>query len=487
MPITLSRRSFLAGALLTPVALAGCGGSGSGAGGASGAAPFRSAVLQWSQTLLDAISATRLGPPMTARAIGIVHTAIFDAWSCYDQVAIGTRLGGELRRPTAEHTLPNKQQALSFAAYRALIDLYPSEKARFDARMQVLGYDPTDASTDITTPQGIGNRVAQVLLDFRHNDGANQLHGYADTTAYFPVNTPDRVVDPSKWQQLRFDNGLSPAYIAPHWGNVIPFGMTSPSALRPTAPPVYGSPTYRAQVQEVVDLTANLNDERKVIAEYWADGPNSVLPPGHWQLFGQFISQQRGYSLDDDVKLFFMLGNAVMDAGIACWECKRVYNTSRPFTAIRALYAGKQIPSFAGPNKGIQMVDGSQWFPYQSRNFITPPFPEYSSGHSTFSAAGAEILKRFTGSDSFGYSVTLPAGWSKFEQNVPAQPVTLSWATFTEAADQAGISRRYGGIHFVAGDLEARKCGRLVGEAVWNMAMSYIHATAPDRFAKRST
>ncbi len=474
MPKEISRRTFVAGAIIAPAALAGCGSS-------SGGSRTRSVSYFWTQVLLDSISATKLGPPMTARAIAIVQTAIYDAWSCYDPIALNSRLGGQLRRPAVERTLSNKNKAVSYAACRALVDLYPSQSAAVMAKMQQLGYDPNDNSTDVTTATGIGNRVAQVLLDFRHNDGSNQLNGYADTTGYVPINTPDLVVDPSKWQQLRFANGASPAYIAPHWGNVIPFALSSPSVIRPPAPPVYGTPTYLAQVQDVVDLTANLNDERKVIAEYWADGPKTVLPPGHWQIFGQFVSDRDNYSLDQDVKMFLMLGNAVMDSGIACWECKRVFNTSRPFTAIRALYAGQQIPSFAGPGLGIQMADGSQWYPYQSRNFITPPFPEYSSGHSTFSAAGAEILKRFTGSDSFGNSVTVGAGSSAFDPNVPAQPITLSWSTFTEAADQAGISRRYGGIHFEPADLEARRCGRIVGEQVWEKAMSLINATAPDR------
>jgi hypothetical protein len=474
----LNRREFLglAGATGTGLILAGCGGSG-GSGGPVG----RSVSYQWNQTLLDAISATRLGPPMTARAIGIVHTAIYDAWAGYEPVAIGTRLGGQLRRPVGEHTVANKQKALSYAAYRVLLDLYPSEKARFDAKMAELGYDPADTSTDTTTPQGVGNRAAQALLEFRHNDGSNQLNNYVDTTGYVPANTPDTVVDPTQWQPLRFANGQAPGYIGPHWGNVIPFALTAPSAVRPTSPPAFGSPTYLAQAQDVVDLTADLNETRKVIAEYWADGPRTVLPPGHWQIFGQFVSDRDRHTLDDDVKMFFMLGNAVMDAGIACWDCKRYFNSSRPVTAIRAIYAGRQIPGYAGPGQGIQMMDGAQWSPYQSPNFVTPPFPEYTSGHSTFSAAAAEVLKRFTGSDQFGHSVTLAPGSLTFEQNLPAQPVTLSWPTFSDAADQAGISRRYGGIHFEPGDIEARRCGRLVGEQVWSKAMSYINATAPSR------
>ncbi|MBS1705983.1 MAG: vanadium-dependent haloperoxidase [Armatimonadetes bacterium] len=478
---TGAKGTLALGMLPFMASLAGCGGSGvTGSGGSSGT---RSLSYQWTGTLLETISAVRPGPPMTARAIGMVATAIFDAWANYDSIAVGTRLGSRLRRPTVEHTLENKNKAISFAAYRVLVDLYPARTTQLTQTMTDLGYNPSDTSTDTSTPEGIGNTVAAALLQFRHQDGSNQLNNYADTTGYVPVNTVDTVNDPSQWQPLRFANGASPGYIAPHWGNVVPFALSSPSVIRPTAPPAFGSPTYLDQAQEVIDVLSRLNDRTKVIAEYWADGPGSVLPPGHWQLFGRFVSERDDHTLDDDVKMFFLLGNAVFDAGIACWDCKRAYNSSRPITAIRNLFAGQQVASFAGPNLGVQMVDGSQWMPYQSVNFVTPPFPEFTSGHSTFSSAGAEILKRFTGSDSFGFTIDIASGWSGFETGVPAEPVNLSYSTFSAAADDAGISRVYGGIHFRAANIEGQRCGRLVGEMVWNVGMSYINGTAGDRVA----
>ena len=115
--------------------------------------------------------------------------------------------------------------------------------------------------------------------------------------------------------------------------------------------------------------------------------------------------------------------------------------------------------------------------PYQAANVVTPPFPEYVSGHSTFSAAGNVILVGFTGSDNFGGSITLPPGWSKFESNLPANPVTLSWPTYTAMADQAGMSRRYGGIHFKSGDMQGRSLGNMVGQNVWSKAQSYFRGT----------
>ena len=174
------------------------------------------------------------------------------------------------------------------------------------------------------------------------------------------------------------------------------------------------------------------------------------------------------------MKLFVALTNAVSDAGCCAWDNKRAFNSVRPITAIRTLFRGQMVRAWAGPYQGTKLIDGAAWFPYQTTSFPTPPFPEYSSGHSNFSAAGAEILRRFTHSDRFGGSVTLPAGSSRVEPGaVPATDLTLSWRTFSEAADQAGISRRYGGIHFEQGDLDARTTGRIAARLAWQKAQHY--------------
>jgi hypothetical protein len=140
------------------------------------------------------------------------------------------------------------------------------------------------------------------------------------------------------------------------------------------------------------------------------------------------------------------------------------------------LFRGRPVRAWAGPYQGTKLIDGAAWIPYQPTTFPTPPFPEYSSGHSNFSAAGAEILRLFTHNDRFGASVTLPAGSSRVEPAaVPTSDLTLSWATFSEAANQAGVSRRYGGIHFEQGDLDARATGRIAGRVAWEKARDYWH------------
>lgn len=155
-------------------------------------------VVRWNNAALQGDRDSAFGPPMIARALAIVHTCMYDAWAAYDANAVGTRLGGTLRRPRNERTLANKQKAISFGAYRALVDLFPFDTALFNAQMTSLGYDPNDNTTDRTVPSGIGNVACAAVLTFRHQDGSNQLGdlhpgAYSDYTGYVPVNSPSTV------------------------------------------------------------------------------------------------------------------------------------------------------------------------------------------------------------------------------------------------------------------------------------------------------
>src|SRR5258708_25112415 len=232
---------------------------------------------------------------------------------------------------------------------------------------------------------------------------------------------------------------LDQSFTTPQWGLVTPFGMNSGPQFRPKAPVsiTKSKERYVRQAQEILELSANLTDEQKMMVEYWADGPSSETPPGHWCLFAQFVSTRDHHTLDDDVKMFFALTNALLDAGIAAWDAKLAYDSVRPITAIHFLFAGQEWRAWGGRFKGTQTLPGEQWQPYQPVVMaMTPAFPEFISGHSTFSAAGAEVLKSFTGSDAFGDSYTIEPGKSKFEYWIPPRPkLPLSWPTLTSAAD----------------------------------------------------
>ena len=166
--------------------------------------------------------------------------------------------------------------------------------------------------------------------------------------------------------------------------------------------------------------------------------------------------------------MFFILGNALLDASIAVWDCKVVFDYVRPVSAVRYLFAGRTIVAWAGPYQGAREIPAERFESY----IPTPPFAEYTSGHSAFSAAAATILELFTRSPHFGASHTVKAGHSAIEPgSTPAQDITLLWPTFRQAANEAGLSRRYGGIHFERGDVESRAMGRRIARAAWARAI----------------
>jgi len=482
------------------------------------------AVVLWNDQLLDVIRAypAKTGPTITARALGVLHTATYDAWAAYDPTAKVTRPDGPAQQQASRNTLDNKKEAISYAAYQVLIDLFPSSSFPStgayqtpDVLLTSLGYNPSTTTlagtTDAAaTPAAVGNRAAKAVLDYRHADGSNQAGGYADTTGYKPVNDWNKVTDPWRWQPLCVltadgvaaksppirdpsasecadGTETTPSHYAlqkaltPQWGNVIPFsdGLKSTLPYLVPGPPKNSDGTYSTtDIATALADTSNLSDASKAKAEYWADGPRTEFPPGHMGVFAQFICRKKGNNLDSDTKLFFMLGNAMMDASIAAWwyKFKPEYDFVRPVTAIREYYKNDPngITSWLGPNKGFGTVSSQQWMPYQQLTVVTPPFPEYVSGHSTFSAAGATLLSMANGGDTFGGSITIKADSSKFESNTPATDVKLSWPTFSDASDEAGMSRRYGGIHFYSGDIHGRGVGRQVANYVYSTAQNYI-------------
>jgi hypothetical protein len=481
------------------------------------------AILRWDERLLESIRANPrgTGPTVTARAIGVLHTATYDAWAAYDQTAVDSRMrlhnDPNLRRPAGERTETNKNEAISYAAYRVLLDLMPSRTSSFRSYMSGLGYDPDDTSTDPTTPRGVGNAAAQAVLDYRHGDNSNQTRNdndtpgnpnddtvtYPDTTNYTPANTWNTVINPWRWQPLCVPtvtglpptpaNGTCPTTnytvqppLTPQWGKIKSFALNEtthypPQFVLPGPPKLKnGTCCDPKEVDTALRDTSNLDDTKKAKADYWADGPHSEFPPGHMAVFAQALSRMRHNTLDQDVKLFFGLGNALMDASISSWHSKYQYDFVRPVTAIRERYRGKLITSWLGPGNGYGKVLGQNWLPYQEPTVVTPPFPEYVSGHSTFSAAGSLVLSMFFGNSAdFSARVTIEAGHTKIEPGItPAKTLVISWPTLIDTADDAGWSRRWGGIHFQSGDLHGRGLGKMVGINVWNKALTYFNGTA---------
>lgn len=465
----------------------------------------RNGYLRWMSAEIQAIRESHISSAQGARAFAIVHTCMYDAWAAYDEHATGTQLSAALRRPASERNEANKEKAISYAAYRALTDMLPAETDSFyKPLMKQLGYDPNDKSTDIETPEGIGNVACAAVLEFRHHDKSNQLGDlaqgpYSDWTYFRPVNMPTpfplrlptiHPIDMNHWQPLIYVDSTggftAQMFTAAQWSRVTPLALTSADEFRGVAmkfPPVhYASPQYHEQAQEIVNLSAGLTDEQKMLAEYWTDAEGNSAAPERWNEFAEWISERDHHSLDDDVRMFFALNNALLDASIATWDMKREFDSVRPVTAIPILFHGTKIRAWGGPGKGTVEMDGADWKPYEPATSPTPASPEYVSETSALSAAAAAILAAWTGNDSFAYSVTIPAASSKIEPGLPSKRIVFNWQTFTDAASDAGMAQRYAGIQFSSGDLAGRELGRQVGAKVWTKAQQYFAGT-PNRSA----
>lgn len=453
------------------------------------------AAYRWLETSLEATAreVDRVGarPTIISRTLAIALTAMYDAWAAYDDKAIGTRLGGTLRRPPAERTNKNREIAIAYATYRALVDVYPPDAAWLADQMRAAGLDPNDNTTDPAKPQGVGNLAAKAVCDYRHHDGANQFGDevgsngkpYSDYTFYAPVNSPTKINDPDRWQPLPFADGKGgtfyPGFLTPHWYRVKPFALDRADQFRPPPPPKVGSEQMKNEVAEVVRFNATLTPEQKATVEFMRDGPRSTGQSGHWLRFAQDVSRRDHQTLDQDVKLFFSVGNVAMDAFIASWEAKRFYDTVRPWTLVRLYHTDDEIDGWAGPGKGVAKMKGAQWHPYSPDTFITPPFPAYVSGHSTVSAACSKMLELFTGSDHFGFiERRAPGALTEPDTDFAKTAVVLALPTFTATAEMAGISRIMGGYHIQADNIEGLNLGRKIAELEWPRFKAYFDGTA---------
>ncbi len=300
-----------------------------------------SVVLQWNAVALEAVRRAAPVPPAVARALAIVHTCMYDAWAASDAVAAGVHYHS---KNLSADSHQQRRRAVSYAAHRALLDLFPGQRALFEDLMRELGY----VSDDTADPaSALGADAAMAVIEARRFDGANQAANYADTSGYLPYNSADMLLDPGRWQPLTSASGVVQQFAVPHWGSVEPFALVSPDQFRPPPPATSPHGRYRSEALAVLHQSARLGDREKAIASYWADGPRTETPPGHWALFAQFVSRRDRHTLEEDIKLFFVLSNGLLDASIACWDTKRHYDSARPVTAIRFLLGWP-----AGPRLG---------------------------------------------------------------------------------------------------------------------------------------
>jgi hypothetical protein len=445
--------------------------------------------------------------------------------------------------------------------------------ACFDQALQRAGFDPNNTGTQGDMPAAIGNRIGQTILDATRDDGSNEANGYKDTTGFKsvnpvlqPQNPGTGMVDPNQWQALLLETSFSQngiqtpneqKFVGAGWREVQPFAMKRAGRLYHDpgpAPTALSSDMINKWIpdllrkQSELDFTSSVtmnaspgaignnslgsndgvghvlnpitgaayapqvvkkNDYWRVVAEYWADGPSSETPPGHWNVLANKVSDSSGFKrqlggtgrelskLEWDVKTYLALNGALHDAAITAWEIKRDTITARPVSLVRYLAVTNNLPEIPGlierrdkfqirswhpyspMDSNVNWSDADTWIPYQLNTFVTPAFPGFVSGHSTFSRAAAEVLTDLTGSAFFPggmLEVVIPAGFLRIDSS-PNNEVRLQYATYYDAADQAGQSRIWGGIHIEPDDLTGRRLGKQIGLDAVMLARKYFSGT----------
>ncbi|MES2716690.1 MAG: vanadium-dependent haloperoxidase [Pseudomonadota bacterium] len=427
-------------------------------------------VVLWNRVMLQAVVNTVTPVTIAARAYAMVHEAIYNAWAGYDKQAQFTQPWLSKRAAEGQRGV-NTRVAIGHAAHGVLSELFPSQLAMFDAQLQS-SITQSGMSPGGWEAANLGREAAYRVIQSRNNDGANMRGdlapgAYSDWTGYQSVNTPDLVTDIDRWQPLRVPNAAGvlvvQQFLTPHWGQVRPFALESGADFRPKLNPRGAT---QSEINEVLRLSAELDDRSKALGDFFAQNPGAVTPPGQWLQVAEQVSRIDGNQLDDDVKLFFTTAQACLDASIAAWDCKRFHDQSRPITVIPILYRGQKIRAWGGPGQGTQTILGENWITWQRPSNRTPPFPDFVSGHSTFSAAAASAIARVRGGDHITLNATVPAGAFRTDPGLPLTDIHFTWHKLSDMAKAAGYSRRVTGIHWKRSDLEGRALGRKVGKTV---------------------
>ncbi|WP_049575621.1 DUF6851 domain-containing protein [Streptomyces sp. SBT349] len=389
----------------------------------------------------------------------------YDALAPYHPTAVGicSRID---RRPAGESaTNRNKNIAGLYAGFRVLQSVFVERAAVMQQALTLLGLDPDDESEDPTSPIGIGNIAGKAIVRARAGDGMNHLgdmdrayngQPFEDYTGYEPVNTPYRLVNPSRWQpavhrhRRRLGEGsgdkgvfVVQQFLTPQVRMVKPFTYEDPGRFE-LAPPRHtdhaNSRRYKRAVDEILEASAGLTDEQKVKAEFFDHtGAAMTLAP-------RAAALAHDLDLDGWAQLFMTTSLARFDDMIAAWHQIHRYDAVRPFSAVRHVYGSSKVTAWGGVGMGtVDDMPADQWTSY----LPVGDHPEYPASFTTICAAQAQAARRFLGDDVLDWSFPYAAGSALTEPGlVPAGDMELHYATWTDHERDYGMSRVWAGVHF---------------------------------------
>jgi hypothetical protein len=383
-------------------------------------------ILDLNAQVLNAIRVSRTPPPMASHHLAVFHLALYDTVNSFtgshrpylvkERAPAGASL--EAAIASAGHTV--LQAAFGkIANPRVFADDYQTALDRL----------PNDESREAGVAWG--RTVAQQIIQSRADAGL---------TATVEVRASETM---GHWRPTP---PLFRSPTLPQWSRLKPFALRSPEHFRPPPPPDLASAAYAVDFDVVKRWGGRdselRTEEQTFIAAFWSDDLGTATPPGHWNIIASTVSRERELTLEQNARLFALLNLGMADSAIGCWEAKFCYSFWRPETAIRE----------ADHDGNAATEPDPEWIPLMP----SPTFPDYVSGHSTFSRCAATILARFFGTDAIPFST-------------PGEGLTdavRSFPGFSAAADEVGVSRVFGGIHFPSANFWGQAQGRAIGEYV---------------------
>ncbi len=393
------------------------------------------AVLYWNEQALNATRHARNPPPIASAFYAAYHAAIFDTvnsitgthrgWLVHERAPAGVDLDAAIAGTS--FTLLNAQWGQGANPRNFQV--------AYDKALASIPDSPGKTSGVLW-----GERIAKLILAERAKSGFDR-----------PIPGNYSSSEPGKWRET--PPGFRPP-VLPHWAKVTPFVMTSPSQFRAPPPPALDSKAQADELLQVAKIGARDGAERTeyetLSAPFWADDLGTATPPGHWNVIAQDLARRNKLSVPDSARLFALLNFACADAAISCWDTKFFYSTWRPETGIR------ELESKLNPH----MVPKPDFIPLM----VTPAFPSYTSGHSTFSAAASRVLERFLGTDEIEFTVT--------SEGLPGAVRTFK--KLSDCRKEVGMSRVWGGIHVMADNLAGTEAGLKIGDWAFDNALQLV-------------
>jgi hypothetical protein len=442
---------------------------------------LRSWIIHWNEVAINAsgvdhtpvapgdsrVFGEQIGPGRSARAMAIVHIAMFDAL-----IAVKGGYRSYTGLPRVKGQVSTKA-AVAYAAHQTLVALFPSQKSSFDKELVDSMRRLRDAPLAIFNGVRLGKRAAQAILDLRSDDGSQ----HAEPVLGVDWSTSD---EPGHWRQDPVS--LSNSALGAHWGEVKPFVMQSGSQFRAAPPPSMTSAEYATAYDEVkrfggdgITTPTERTEEQTFIGIFWAyDGTPSLCAPA--RLYNQMVVQiakERGSSDMATARLLALVNLALADAGIAIWESKYFYDFWRPVTGMREADentgpTGKGDGNPATVGDPTFMPLGAPGSNLNGPNF-TPPFPTYPSGHGGFGGALFQMLRRFYGTDRIAFTfVSDEFNGVTRDANGNVRPLRpRSFSRLSQAEEENGQSRIYLGIHWAFDKTEALTQGERVADYVF--------------------